>query len=159
MSIYSLISHLIQYGMKEKNLFEESGDLSILAKIQDLLDSGVSIPSDFTTPMHINSIAESLLCLLDSLPTSLIPSELYESCLEAYDDPAMARQILRKMPPIHQQVFDYLFCFIRKYILSTNGNLKVQHVVQTFVKIIVKAPAQVSAVPQREISFLTTLLL
>ncbi|KAG0302421.1 hypothetical protein BGZ98_007510 [Dissophora globulifera] len=65
----------------------------------------------------IHSMAEVLLRFLESLRKPVVPTEMYQSALEASKTQQAALGLLDLMPPVHVNVFVYITSFLRELIL------------------------------------------
>lgn len=102
----------------------ESGDPSLVTTIQDVLDEHVLSTSldydaQFELPVECNSaiglvsVGEAILRFLDSLLQPIIPYAFFRSCLDqGANSKEEAWQIFAQLPPVHQEVFQYICHYI-----------------------------------------------
>lgn len=78
-----MVEFLIKHGLDTENLFLESGQIELFRKIQDCLDADQPLSESLCGKMGIQSVSESLLIFLESLVQPVIPSGLYEQCIDS----------------------------------------------------------------------------
>lgn len=72
--LWRLVDALWQGGMREKDLFSSTADQSEVRCLRECLDTGAQFP---TCSAH--SVVEALLSFVSSLPSPLLPPDLYPS--------------------------------------------------------------------------------
>lgn len=123
-----------------------SGADDELAVIQDSLDADEGVlPENLKTEIGILSVGEMLLRFLDCLPQPLIPSGLYEACLEASSDASLASKLISLLPPPSLTLFEYLIAFLGRHYLPRNPGVHPFDVASVFAPCVLKPPASRSA--------------
>ncbi|KAJ1723572.1 hypothetical protein LPJ53_002095 [Coemansia erecta] len=88
----------------------------------------------------VDTVANSLVELLQSLPEPLIPSDLYPACIEAGGlSRAATLEALEVLPPGNLNVLVYLLAFLREAI--ERGATSAQRVAQVFSRVLLRPPA------------------
>ncbi|KAJ1643505.1 hypothetical protein LPJ64_004731 [Coemansia asiatica] len=96
-------------------------------------NSGLSAPHD----SGIDTVASCLVELLQSLPEPLIPTDLYNACIEAGGvSRAAALEALEILPPGNLNVLVYLLAFLREAIEC--GATSAQRVAQVFGRVLLR---------------------
>ncbi|PIK36030.1 putative inositol polyphosphate 5-phosphatase OCRL-1 [Apostichopus japonicus] len=62
------------------------------------------------------------MLFLESLRDPVIPFAYYHKCLEASNNFTLCKQVLKKIPRSHRNVFKYLAAFIRELLLHNDDN-------------------------------------
>ncbi|KAJ2788210.1 hypothetical protein GGI15_000015 [Coemansia interrupta] len=87
----------------------------------------------------VDTVANSLVELLQSLPEPLIPSDLYSACIEAGGvSRAATLEALEVLPPGNLNVLVYLLAFLREAI--ERGATSAQRVAQVFSRVLLRPP-------------------
>ncbi|PIK40556.1 putative inositol polyphosphate 5-phosphatase OCRL-1 [Apostichopus japonicus] len=116
--IWMMVDHLFRHGLNTEELFSRGGIHTELLQIRDSLDTG----TPESLPGSIYSIGEALMLFLESLRDPVIPFAYYHKCLEASNNFTLCKQVLKKIPRSHRNVFKYLAAFIRELLLHNDDN-------------------------------------
>ena len=88
--------------------------------IREALDTGSELGSP---PVSVHSLAETLLSLLTSLPSPVIPARLLPTMeLDAQNLRPWTRRFLEQLPPLNYNVFVYLISFFREVLKHHESN-------------------------------------
>jgi phosphatidylinositol-bisphosphatase len=119
--LWRMVDDLYKHGMQMNDMFLASGDPSLVTAIRRCLDTGDDFPTlqdnqDDGLRQRVNAMAESLVRWLDALPVPVIPFDMYQRCLDAYQNTPMAQHLIMHLPPVHHHVFVYVVSFLRECI-------------------------------------------
>jgi phosphatidylinositol-bisphosphatase len=89
----------------------------------------------------VHSMAECLLKFLQALPEPVVPSNMYEACLQATDR-ELALAVLEGLSDVHLKVFLYLTSFLRQVIAlgDVHDTLRVEKLAVVFASVLLRAP-------------------
>ncbi|XP_015204291.1 type II inositol 1,4,5-trisphosphate 5-phosphatase isoform X3 [Lepisosteus oculatus] len=116
--IWMMVDHLYRSAAKQEDLFQQPGLRSEFEEIRDCLDTGM--PDSLPGSAH--SVAEALLLFLDALPEPVICYSFYQECLDSCTNVLMCKKVITKLPPCHNNVFNYLMAFLRELLKNTVYN-------------------------------------
>lgn len=118
------------------DLFLESGNGEEIQSFQDSLDEGEPFKSG--GPLPLESMAETLLLFLDSLLQPVFPYGFFSMCMERADDLDGAFDVVSRLPPVHQETFEYIRHFLGTLIVAKGG--KINKIIPVFAKVMIKLP-------------------
>jgi len=117
--LWFLCDIMTSLGLSKENLFLQPGLRSEILQLRDWLDTG--LPEESPT-VSIHSAAETLLIFLESLREPIIPSNLFQRCLECSSNYLQCKQLVSHLPSTHKHVFDYLTAFLREVLSHSAKN-------------------------------------
>lgn len=123
-------------GVVGEGLFLESGNAEEVQAFQDSLDEGEPFKGDGLLPLE--SMAETLLLFLDSLLQPIFPYGFFSMCMERADDLDGAFDVVARLPPVHQETFEYIRHFLGSLVVAKGG--KIDSIVPVFARVMVKLP-------------------
>ncbi|KAL1117910.1 hypothetical protein AAG570_004223 [Ranatra chinensis] len=135
--VWYLVDYLYRYGLKEANLFEQSGLHSELIQIRNWLDNG----SQDALSSSVHSVAEALLLLLESTAEPVIPYNFHSVCTDCATNYQQCRQIIQQLPDLTRNVFLYLCLFLQELLSHSNDNgLDIKTIATLFGAIFIRDP-------------------
>ena len=105
-----------------EGLFVSNGSQDEIMCIRESLDYAKSLDDDLLESVSINSLAEALLQLLNSLSDVIVPVEFWPQADFDHSVPvdAWSSHFLSQMPTMNYNVFVYLVAFLRKVVEISN---------------------------------------
>ena len=105
-----------------------------IGAVRDAIDTDAPIRVS-----SVHSVAESLICFLDSLPEPVIPYDQFPACLEHCNHFTNSRAILRSIDFSHRSVFKYVCAFLREILAHSAVNrADAKKLSQIFGKVLLK---------------------
>ncbi|KAL6061671.1 phosphoinositide 5-phosphatase [Balamuthia mandrillaris] len=138
--LWRMVDYLYQNGMDEEEIFLQAGIPSEMDQIREILDTGASFDG-YTGGNH--SMAETLVCFLDSLVEPVVPISLYKQCLENSSSYAQCKQLLSYLPSVNYNVFYYIMAFLREVLLHRAKNkVHVEDLAVLFSGVLMRGPTR-----------------
>ncbi|KAH7096955.1 DNase I-like protein [Auriculariales sp. MPI-PUGE-AT-0066] len=118
MEVINLISWLMQNGLETSDLFLVNGDIDRVKEIRNALDIGSRL-EDSLSSSDASSVADTLLDMLDSLPSPVVPLFAHAQCAQIYNRED-AFELVQTLPPVNRNVLMSLASFLHFYIEQTS---------------------------------------
>eukprot|EP00741_Cyanophora_paradoxa_P011740 tig00020563_g11344.t1 len=146
--IIRLVEHLMEpeSNMGQRGLFLEGGDPAEVAALRDCLDTGEPFPPSAS----ILSVAETLVRLLDSLETPVVPLPAQARLIAPLALPTSFGANLPALPdpsevmastPVHLVTFSYIAAFLREILRHSETNrLSPDDVAAVFAEVLLRPP-------------------
>lgn len=117
--LWKLVDYIYKNGLREPDLFKESGDSCEVNDIRERLDTDQSL-EHFNGSIH--SVAEALIGFLESLSEPVVPKKHYMSCINAFAKFETSKLALGYLPTEHYNVFHYVMALLRERLHRCKEN-------------------------------------
>ncbi|CAG9322206.1 OCRL_2 [Blepharisma stoltei] len=120
--LYRIIEFIKDKGLRVKGLFEDTGNLEVLAHIRDVLDTG----KQFNKQTDVHSMCSILIEFLESLSEPILPTAILDSACQMSESSQFAlvkNHLFRSVDPISARVLEYIASFLKNLLghRSFNG--------------------------------------
>jgi len=115
--VKSLVRRILQVNAKSvEGIFRISAASDELKRIRHELDIGNFECIETLEDPHL--LTGILRKWLRDIPQPLFPFHLYDTCLDACDDPNAALEVVSQLPKENRHLLEFLFQFLREFIKS-----------------------------------------
>ncbi len=134
--IWRLVDVLFKRGLESTGLFGDPGAADEILAIREALDVGADISDTYS----VQSVAQTLLGLLESLREPLVPQELFPRVypLDETRLPTWCSNLLEQLPMPRHNALVYIVCFLRELLKHSENELSAEVLAEIFGKIVMR---------------------
>lgn len=99
-----------------EGIFRLGGDLDSITELKVLIDRKQYNHTGSPRTHDIHVIASLFKLWLRELKTPLIPSEMYNQCLEVAEQPLKVTEIVKQLPTPNRRVFLFVVSFLQRFV-------------------------------------------